>query len=89
MTSSSWRNLKTARSRPVALLHRGRTGRTGARRGGHPAQRPTDPVPDEIWDEAARHYKWAGLAALILMIVTTNFFKQAQRQHQQPAGAWG
>jgi AhpD family alkylhydroperoxidase len=30
-----------------------------------------DPVPDDIWDEAARHYDERGLAALILMIATT------------------
>jgi AhpD family alkylhydroperoxidase len=30
-----------------------------------------DPVPGEIWDEAARHYDERGLAALILMIATT------------------
>ena len=34
-----------------------------------------DPVPDAIWDEAARHYDEQGLAALILMIATTNLFK--------------
>src|SRR5213078_387465 len=33
-----------------------------------------DPVPDEIWDDAARHYDEHGLAALILMIATTNLF---------------
>src|SRR6266545_8114384 len=31
-----------------------------------------DPVPDEIWDEAARHYDEQALAALILSIATTN-----------------
>src|SRR5215831_19430532 len=36
----------------------------------------TDPVPDEIWDEAARHYDEKGLAALILMIATTNLFNR-------------
>ena len=35
-----------------------------------------DPVPDEIWDEAARHYDERGLAALILMIATTNVFNR-------------
>ena len=30
------------------------------------------PVPDEIWDEAARHYDERGLAALMLMIATTH-----------------
>src|ERR1700730_13361948 len=31
-----------------------------------------DPVPDSIWEEATRHYDEQGLAALILMICTTN-----------------
>jgi hypothetical protein len=31
-------------------------------------------VPDEIWDEAARHYDEEGLAALLLSIATTNVF---------------
>src|SRR5205823_9735791 len=39
------------------------------------ADRP-DPVPDSIWDEAARHYDEEGLAALILMIATTNLFNR-------------
>src|SRR5256884_1108594 len=32
----------------------------------------SDPVPDEIWDEAARHYDEKGLSALVLMIAVTN-----------------
>lgn len=31
-----------------------------------------DPVPDAIWEEVTRHYDERGLAALILMIATTN-----------------
>ena len=49
----------------------------------------TDPVPDEIWDEAARHYDERGLAALILMIATTNIFNRLNVTTRQPAGAWG
>ena len=32
----------------------------------------TDPVPDEVWDEAARHYDEAQLAAIMLSIATIN-----------------
>src|SRR5579871_2102446 len=39
------------------------------------ADRP-DPVPDEIWDDAADHYDERGLAALVLMIATTNLFNR-------------
>src|SRR5918911_2794994 len=33
-----------------------------------------DPVPDDIFDEAARHYDEKQLAALVLMIGVTNLF---------------
>jgi AhpD family alkylhydroperoxidase len=52
------------------------------------ADRP-DPVPDEIWDEAARHYDEQGLAALVLKIAVTNVFNRLNRVTRQPAGAWG
>ena len=48
-----------------------------------------DPVPDEIWDTAARHYDERGLAALILTIATTNFFNRLNVSTRQPAGARG
>ena len=47
-----------------------------------------DPVPDEIWDEAARHYDERGLAALLLMIATTNVFNRLNVATRQVAGAW-
>jgi AhpD family alkylhydroperoxidase len=48
----------------------------------------TDPVPDEIWNEAARHYDERALAALILAIVTTNVFNRLNVATRQVAGAW-
>ncbi|MGH4013646.1 MAG: carboxymuconolactone decarboxylase family protein [Pseudonocardiaceae bacterium] len=48
-----------------------------------------DPVPDEIWDEAARHYDEQALAALILSIATTNLFNRLNVTTRQVAGAWG
>ncbi len=48
-----------------------------------------DPVPDEIWDEAARHYDERGLAALVLMIATSNVFNRLNVATRQVAGAWG
>ncbi len=48
-----------------------------------------DPVPDAIWDEAARHYDEKGLAALVLMIATTNFFNRINATTRQVAGKWG
>src|SRR5712671_1048949 len=46
-----------------------------------------DPVPDEIWDEASRHYDEQGLAALLLMIATTNLFNRLNATTRQVAGA--
>ena len=48
-----------------------------------------DPVPDEVWDEAARHYDEEGLAALVLAIATTNVFNRLNVTTRQVAGAWG
>jgi AhpD family alkylhydroperoxidase len=45
-----------------------------------------DPVPDEIWDEAARHYDEKGLAALVLMIGITNLFNRVNVTTRQLAG---
>lgn len=49
----------------------------------------TDPVPDDIWKEAARHYDERGLAALVLSIATTNVFNRLNIPTRQIAGAWG
>lgn len=48
-----------------------------------------DPVPDEIWDEAAKHYDERELAALILTIGVTNLFNRLNAATKQQAGAWG
>jgi len=46
-----------------------------------------DPVPDSIWDEATRHYDEKGLAAIILVIATTNLFNRLNATTRQMAGA--
>jgi AhpD family alkylhydroperoxidase len=48
-----------------------------------------DPVPDQIWDEATRHYDQSALAALILAIATTNVFNRLNVTTRQVGGAWG
>ena len=50
------------------------------------ADRP-DPVPDAVWEEAARHYDEQGLAALVLMIATTNLFNRLNASTRQMAGS--
>ena len=47
----------------------------------------TDPVPDEIWGEAARHYNERALAALILSIALINFWNRLNATVRQVAGA--
>ena len=43
-----------------------------------------DPVPDEIWDEAARHYDEPALAVLIINIALINFWNRIN----SPPGKW-
>ncbi len=49
------------------------------------ADRP-DPVPDEIWDEAARHYTEPQLAALVVAIATINAFNRLNAATRQLTG---
>jgi AhpD family alkylhydroperoxidase len=46
-----------------------------------------DPVPDEIWNEAARHYDERALAALVLSIGAINFWNRINVCIRQVAGA--
>lgn len=47
-----------------------------------------DAVPDEIWNEAARHYDEVGLAALITQIALINAFNRFNVATKQVVGAW-
>jgi AhpD family alkylhydroperoxidase len=47
-----------------------------------------DAVSDEIWNEAAKHYSEAGLAALIVSIATVNMWNRLNASSRQVAGAW-
>ena len=48
----------------------------------------SDAVPDEVWDEAAKHYDERGMAALVLHVATTNLFNRLNATTRQPAGSW-
>jgi AhpD family alkylhydroperoxidase len=48
----------------------------------------SDPVPDEIWNEAARHYDERGLAALVLSIAMVNVWNRLNVATRQVAGEW-
>lgn len=45
-----------------------------------------DPVPDDVWGEAARHFDDKQLAGLVLWIATTNLFNRINTATRQPAG---
>src|SRR5487761_53359 len=47
-----------------------------------------DPVPDEIWDEAARHYDEPALAALTLHISLIIAFNRINVATRQVSGEW-
>jgi alkylhydroperoxidase family enzyme len=49
----------------------------------------TDPVPDEIWNEAVRHYDESALAALILQIALINTFNRINVATRQVCGRMG
>ncbi len=46
-----------------------------------------DPVPDEIWDEAARHYDEHELAGLVMAIASINVWNRLNVATRQVAGA--
>ena len=49
-----------------------------------------DPVPDEIWEAAAKHFSEEQLAAIVLWIATTNFFNRMNAAtRQQAPQSWG
>lgn len=47
-----------------------------------------DPVPDEVWEDAARHYDEKGLAALLLSIGLINVWNRLNVATRQVAGEW-
>jgi AhpD family alkylhydroperoxidase len=47
-----------------------------------------DPVSDEVWAEAARHYHEQGLSALLIAITSINVWNRLNAATRQVAGAW-
>jgi AhpD family alkylhydroperoxidase len=47
-----------------------------------------DPVPDDVWEEARRHYDEAALASLVVNIALINFWNRTNIPTRQVAGAW-
>jgi AhpD family alkylhydroperoxidase len=49
----------------------------------------SDPVPDAVWDEAARHFDEKHLAGIVLTIAMTNMFNRINATTRQIPGNWG
>lgn len=47
-----------------------------------------DPVPDSIWNDAAKHFEEKPLASLLLWISLTNLFNRLNVTTRQPAASW-
>ena len=48
----------------------------------------SDPVPDEVWEEAARHYDEPQLAGLVLAIAGINTWNRINATTRQITGDW-
>ena len=64
------------------------TSASSAPRARPDSQRATASVPDQIWDEAAKHFDEQGMASLVLKIAVTNVFNRLNRVTRQVVGAW-
>jgi alkylhydroperoxidase family enzyme len=51
------------------------------------ADRP-DPIPDEVWQEAARHYNESELAGLVVAIAAINAWNRINAATRQITGEW-
>lgn len=48
----------------------------------------TNPVPDDVWERAARHYDEPQLAALVICIATINAWNRINAATGQVSGEW-
>jgi AhpD family alkylhydroperoxidase len=51
------------------------------------ADRP-DPIPDEVWEQASRHYDESALAALVVSIAAINAWNRINATTRQITGEW-
>jgi alkylhydroperoxidase family enzyme len=47
-----------------------------------------EPIPDEVFDEAAKHYDGPALAALVVAIAAINAWNRLNVVSRQVTGAW-
>jgi alkylhydroperoxidase family enzyme len=48
----------------------------------------SEPVPDDVWNEAAHHYDQRALGGLVLAIATINVWNRLNVATKQVAGEW-
>jgi AhpD family alkylhydroperoxidase len=48
----------------------------------------SDPVPDEVWNEASRHYGEQDLASLVMSIAVINLWNRLNAATRQVSGEW-
>ena len=48
----------------------------------------SEAVPDDIWEEAVKHFDETELATLLLAIATINVWNRLNAAVRQPVGAW-
>jgi alkylhydroperoxidase family enzyme len=48
----------------------------------------SDPVPDDVWEQAARHYDERQLGALVLSIAAINAWNRINATTRQITGEW-
>ncbi|MCE6998092.1 hypothetical protein LZG04_25325 [Saccharothrix sp. S26] len=48
-----------------------------------------DPVPGDVWQEAAKHYDEKQLSGLPVAVTTVNVWNRLDAATNQVAGAWG
>jgi AhpD family alkylhydroperoxidase len=46
----------------------------------------SDPVPDDVWNAAAKHFTEEQLASIVLWVAVTNLFNRVNVTIRQPAG---
>ncbi|MGR6914893.1 carboxymuconolactone decarboxylase family protein [[Actinomadura] parvosata] len=48
----------------------------------------SDPVPDDVWNEAAGHFSETELAGIIMAVAAVNLWNRLNASTRQVAGAW-
>ncbi|KNX38260.1 carboxymuconolactone decarboxylase family protein [Luteipulveratus halotolerans] len=48
----------------------------------------SDPVPDEVWEQATQHYDEEGLAAIVMHVAMVNVWNRLNVSVRQIAGTW-